>query len=236
MYIFLFQSAEPQAHRGGPAVSGSSNSIGRALNSVGGDKREWWHQIGMQLWRQIKFWVSLGWCKLQAFFNRSSFPCYGALKASTFKMQYFTALQILSQKDRSSLWSTKLNLQSDQCNVNVNGILLAFISLVNAERKFSCQTFSACPLPTYLTCLPHAPLYHRSWFIVQTGWKMTEPQPHTGLAEVTFLVNDHSAGGIYMTAFEKAANDVVLSNNFFSCIKRMDSCCHSLHDYQNTYI
>lgn len=77
---------------------------------------------------------------------------------------------------------------------------MAFMSLDKAEGKLSCQTFSACPLPTYLSCLPHAPLYH-TLFIVQTGWKMTEPQPQACLDEVTFLVNDHNASGIYTTAF-----------------------------------
>lgn len=133
-------------------------------------------------------------------------------------MQYFTALQILSQKDRSSLWITKLYLQSDH-GFNVNGILLAFISLVKAERKFSCQAFSACPLPTYLICLPRAFLYHSAWFIVQTGWKMAEPQPQAYLAEVTFLVNDHNASGIYTTAFWKGNKWCSAVKQLFSCIK-----------------
>lgn len=133
-------------------------------------------------------------------------------------MQYFTALQILSQKDRSSSWITKLYLQYEH-GFNVNGILLAFISLVKAERKFSCQAFSACPLPTYLTCLPHAFLYHSVWFIVQTGWKMTEPQPQACLAEVTFLVNDHNASGIYTTTFWKGNKWCSAVKQLFSCIK-----------------
>lgn len=203
----------PRLTEDGAAVPGSSSSIGRALDSVGGDKREWLHQIGMRMWWQIHFWVSLGWCKLQAFSNRSSFPCCSALNATILKIQYFTALQILSQKDISSLWIIKLYLPSDH-GFNVDGILLAFISLVKAERKFSCQAFSACPLPTYLTCLPRALLYHSAWFILPTGWKMTEPQSQAFLAEVTFLVNDHNASGIYTTAFWKG-------NKWCSAVKQL---------------
>lgn len=143
----------------GAVTSGSF--VGRPLDSVGRDNWGSYHQIGPAFWWQKLFWVSLSWCTFKPFkfffFNRSSSLCYCILNVTILKMQYFKALQILFQKDRGRLWITKLYLQADH-GFHVNGIFLAFVSLVKAERIFPCQAFSVCRLPTYLTCLPSAPL------------------------------------------------------------------------------
>lgn len=97
---------------------------------------------------------------------------------------------------------------------------MAFISLDKAERKVSCQAFSACPLPTYLSCLPRAPLYHTVYSLCKLDGKWQSLSHKLAWMKWHFLWMTIMQVAFTRQHFEKATNDVVLSNNFFPALKK----------------
>lgn len=109
-------------------------------------------------------------------------------------------------------------LQSDH-GFNVNGILSAFISLVKAERKFSFQLSQHALSPlSSLVCLMH-PFITEPDSLCKLDGKWQSLSHKLAWLKWHFLWMTIKQVAFTRQHFEKATN-VLLSNNFFSCIKK----------------